>query len=112
MISKLITWDSDRKSAINKMIRALGEYEIQGITTIIPFLKKVLNHPDFRKGNFTTHFINENPELFDGKTKLSKVAAIAAIILQQSEKQKKKVVNNNHVESSKWKLINRQNNLD
>lgn len=112
MISKLITWDSDRKRAINKMIRALGEYEIQGITTIIPFLKKVLNHSDFKTGNFTTHFIDEHPELFDGKTNLSKVAAIAAIILQRSEKQKKKIVNNNHQESSKWKLINRQNNLD
>lgn len=112
MISKLITWDSDRKSAINKMIRALGEYEIQGITTIIPFLKKVLNHPEFRKGNFTTHFINEYPELFDGKTNLSKVAAIAAIILQQSEKQKKKVVNNNHKEASMWKIVNRKNNLE
>jgi len=112
MISKLIVWASDRKSAINKMTRALGEYEIQGITTIIPFLKKVLNHPDFKKGKFTTHFIDEHPELFNGETNLSKVAAVAAIILQHSEKQKKKVVNNNHQESSKWKLINRQNNLD
>ena len=112
MISKLIVWASDRKSAISKMIRALSEYEIQGITTIIPFLKKVLNHSDFIKGNFTTHFINEHPELFNGKSDLSKIAAIAAIILQQSEKQKKKILNNNHHESSKWKLIKRQQNLD
>ena len=94
------------------MTRALAEYEIQGITTIIPFLKKVLNHPDFQKGNFTTHFINEHPELFNGETNLSKVAAIAAIILQQSEKQKKNIVNNNHHDASKWKLINRRNILD
>ena len=112
MISKLIVWASDRSSAINKMTRALAEYEIQGITTIIPFLKKVLNHPDFQKGNFTTHFINEHPELFNGETNLSKVAAIAAIILQQSEKQKKNIVNNNHHDASKWKLINRRNILD
>jgi acetyl-CoA carboxylase biotin carboxylase subunit len=112
MISKLIVWASDRDSAINKITRALTEYEIQGITTIIPFLKKVLNHKDFKRGKFTTHFINEHPELFDGETNLSKVAAIAAIILQQSEKQKKKVVNNNHQTTSKWKLVNRRNNLD
>ena len=112
MISKLITWSSDRKSAILKMIRALTEYEIQGITTIIPFLKKILSHSDFQNGNFTTHFINEHPELFNGETKLSKVAAIAAVILQQSEKQKKKIVNNSHKDSSKWKLVNRQNNMD
>ena len=111
MISKLITWSYDRKSAIKKMIRALTEYEIQGITTIIPFLKKILDHPEFKKGKFTTHFINEHPELFDGDTKLSKVAAIAAVILQQSEKQKKKIVNN-HQEVSKWKTVNRRINLD
>ena len=112
MISKLIVWASDRNSAIHRMIRALTEYEIQGITTIIPFLKKVLNHSDFKKGNFTTHFINEHPELFNGETNLSKVAAFAAIILQQSDRQKKKIVNNNHHEDSNWKVINRQINLE
>lgn len=112
MISKLITWAPDRKSAIKKMIRALTEYEIQDITTIIPFLKKILSHPDFVKGNFTTHFIKEHPELFDVNSKLSKIAAISAIILQQSEKQKRKIVNNNHKEPSKWKIVNRKINLD
>jgi len=111
MISKLITWSSDRNSAINKMVRALTEYEIQGITTIIPFLKKVMNHADFRKGNFTTHFIDEHPELFNGETNLAKTASIAAILLQQLDKNKKKLSPDNG-SYSKWKSIKRQKNLD
>ena len=39
------------------MIWALSRYVILGLTTNIPFLKKVLDHKEFRKGNITTHFI-------------------------------------------------------
>ena len=37
MVSKLIVWDVDREAATQRMIRALGEYEIEGLTTLIPF---------------------------------------------------------------------------
>ncbi|CAB4874479.1 unannotated protein [freshwater metagenome] len=37
MVSKLIVWDVDREAATRRMIRALGEYEIEGLTTLIPF---------------------------------------------------------------------------
>lgn len=112
MISKLIVWANTREAAINKMIRALTEYEIQGIITIIPFLKNVMKNNDFKKGNFTTNFINEHPELFDGENELTKTAAIAAIILQQMEKNKKKLVQSGQQNFSKWKSIKRQRNLD
>ena len=37
MVSKLIVWDVDREAATRRMIRALEEYEIEGLTTLIPF---------------------------------------------------------------------------
>src|SRR6476469_729261 len=37
MVSKLIGWDVDREQATQRMLRALGEYEIEGLTTLIPF---------------------------------------------------------------------------
>ncbi len=37
MVSKLIVWDADREQATERMLRALGEYEIEGLTTLIPF---------------------------------------------------------------------------
>jgi len=59
LISKLITWGKNRSEAIQRMKRALEEYTISGVQTVIPFHKKVMNHPDFFNGTFSTHFIQE-----------------------------------------------------
>ena len=42
MVSKLIVWDVDRAAATSRMLRALGEYEIEGLTTLIPFHSTLL----------------------------------------------------------------------
>src|SRR5689334_19931993 len=42
MVSKLIVWDADREQATQRMLRALGEYEIEGLKTLIPFHKALL----------------------------------------------------------------------
>jgi acetyl-CoA carboxylase biotin carboxylase subunit len=57
MLAKLITYAENRSDNINKMIWALSHYIILGVTTNISFLKEVLSHDQFRKGNVTTHFI-------------------------------------------------------
>lgn len=59
MIAKLIVHGKNREEAIAKMKRALDEFIIEGIKTTIPFHKKVLNHPDFIKGEFDTGFIEK-----------------------------------------------------
>lgn len=59
LIAKLIVHARNREEAIARMKRALDEFIIDGIKTTIPFHKKVLNHPDFIKGNFNTHFIEK-----------------------------------------------------
>ncbi len=57
MIAKLIVWDENRDAAINRMLRALDEFEIEGVKTTIPFQIMVLNNPYFRKGEVYTNFI-------------------------------------------------------
>ncbi len=57
MIAKLIVWEENREAAITRMLRALEEFEIQGVKTTIPFHTIVLNHPDFQRGEFYTNFI-------------------------------------------------------
>ncbi len=42
MVAKLIVWDVDREKATRRMLRALGEYEVGGLTTLIPFHKAIL----------------------------------------------------------------------
>ncbi len=57
LIAKLIVYGKTREEAINRLNRALDEYVIEGIKTTIPFHKFVINTPEFKEGNFTTHFI-------------------------------------------------------
>jgi acetyl-CoA carboxylase biotin carboxylase subunit len=57
MISKLITVAQTREEAITKMERALEEYFIDGVKTTIPFHQQLMKNEDFRKGNFTTKFM-------------------------------------------------------
>ena len=59
MIAKLIVHGLDREDAINKMLAALDEFVIEGISTIIPYHKQILNHNDFKNGNFDTSFIEK-----------------------------------------------------
>lgn len=58
MISKLIVVAQTRDEAILKMKRALDEYIIEGIKTTIPFHQKLMDDPQFQKGEFTTAFMD------------------------------------------------------
>ena len=57
MIGKLITVAQTREEAINTMYRALSEYVVEGVHTTIPFHLQLMQNEDFRKGNFTTKFL-------------------------------------------------------
>ncbi len=57
MISKLITVAQTREEAITKMERALSEYIIEGVKSTIPFHQQLMKDENFRKGNFTTKFM-------------------------------------------------------
>ncbi len=57
MIAKLITYGNDRAEAIDKMIRAIDEYQITGVQTTLPFCRYVMKHEAFTSGNFDTHFV-------------------------------------------------------
>jgi acetyl-CoA carboxylase biotin carboxylase subunit len=59
MIGKLITYGKDRKDAMDKMSRALSEYMITGIKTTIPFEQAILQDPNFRRGVYSTNFIEQ-----------------------------------------------------
>ena len=57
MIGKLITVARTRDEALDTMYRALSEYVIDGVKTTIPFHLQLMKNEDFRKGNFTTKFL-------------------------------------------------------
>jgi len=57
LIAKVIVWGENRKKAIERSIRVLDEFVIEGVYTTIPFHLKVLNNAFFRKGDIATNFI-------------------------------------------------------
>jgi len=59
LIGKLITHGKDRRDAMDKMGRALGEYMITGIKTSIPFEQAILQDPNFRRGVYSTSFVEQ-----------------------------------------------------
>jgi acetyl-CoA carboxylase, biotin carboxylase subunit len=73
MIGKLVTYGHDRREAMDKMSRALGEYMITGIKTTISFQQAILQDPNFRRGVYSTAFIEQllsgaRRELIEDKT--------------------------------------------
>lgn len=92
MIAKLIVWDTSRGAAIEKMRRALSEYEIAGVETTIPFCQFALQHEAFRSGEFDTHFIqnfytNRPAETTPTET-LEAAAVLAALLASQASTKK------------------------
>lgn len=60
MISKLIVKGASREEAINRLNIALSNFKIEGIKTNIPMLIKIVNNQEFKAGNTTTSFVEEN----------------------------------------------------
>lgn len=108
MIAKLITFAQSREENIQKMIRAIDEYEITGIETTLPFCKFVLQHEAFITGNFNTKFVEKyfTPACLENKAKEDeeKIAAALGVYLFDQKKIKLKQPQNS-VEGtgSKWK---------
>ena len=85
MIAKLITHAGTRADAIQKMIRAIREYQITGIETTLGFCEFVMRHEAFSSGNFDTRFVENffKPEvlLHGNDPEEEKIAAALAAYL-------------------------------
>ncbi|MFK7161279.1 acetyl/propionyl/methylcrotonyl-CoA carboxylase subunit alpha [Marinospirillum sp. MEB164] len=63
MLAKLIVWGPDRQTALQRLIQALGEYRIAGLTTNIDFLQRLASSAPFHAGEVHTHFIEQHQAL-------------------------------------------------
>jgi acetyl-CoA carboxylase biotin carboxylase subunit len=113
MLSKLICHAATRGEAIDRMLRALEEYRVDGIRTTIPFFRFLMSHPDFRAANFDTGFIDTILPELDLEHRapdddLRDVALIAAAILAFEDAQKVSLVVEKETEkASQWKQSGR-----
>jgi acetyl-CoA/propionyl-CoA carboxylase biotin carboxyl carrier protein len=65
LVGKLIVWADDRESAIDRMLRALSEFEIAGVRTTIPAHLALLSHADFRAARHSTKWVEDEVDHAD-----------------------------------------------
>jgi acetyl-CoA carboxylase biotin carboxylase subunit len=90
MIAKLIAFGNSRTEAINRMKRAIDEYDITGIQTTLSFGKFVMQHQAFTSGNFDTHFVQKyfaEDSLDTATNEEALIAAFAAVKIFKNSKQ-------------------------
>ncbi|MBP4141710.1 acetyl-CoA carboxylase biotin carboxylase subunit [Flavobacterium sp. P4023] len=92
MLAKLITYGATREEAIQLMVKAIDNYQVEGVQTTLPFGKFVFEHEAFRSGNFDTHFVKKyyNAELL--KKQMNKEAEIAALLAMKQYLKDQKIV--------------------
>ncbi len=132
LLAKLIVWGRDREQAINRLRRALDEYQVLGVRTTIPFARWLTEHPRFLAGDFSTDFIVEEwhpqsggereeygetapenaSEHSDHTLSDAQVAAIIGSLLMneqvEAEKLRHQLPGENGVERSRWRDMGRR----
>ncbi|MEO8554371.1 MAG: acetyl-CoA carboxylase biotin carboxylase subunit [Kofleriaceae bacterium] len=87
MISKLVVWGEDRRTALARMARALSEYQVRGIETNLAFHRRCVRHPAFIEGDYDTGFIARNAAELHPRADGGELdAAIIAAVLDASQK--------------------------
>jgi pyruvate carboxylase subunit A len=79
MCAKLTVWALDWERVVERGKRALNDIEVYGVKTTIPYYQEIMNHPEFRAGNFNTGFVEANPELTNYAVELPPELIAAAI---------------------------------
>ncbi len=103
MIAKLVVHGKTRTEAIQKMLQAIKEYKIEGVSTTLPFGTFVFEHDAFFSGHFDTHFVKNyyTPEKI--KQKHRDNAEIAALAAVKYWLEKKKMLGQVEHKSTSWK---------
>jgi propionyl-CoA carboxylase alpha chain len=89
MVAKLLTWAPSRSEAIDEAIRALDDYHIAGIRTTIPFCRRVLDSAPFRRGTYSTFYVQQHwPPPVDDQDEQSRAAAAALLFQHELDRRR------------------------
>ncbi|AOW10975.1 acetyl-CoA carboxylase biotin carboxylase subunit [Flavobacterium gilvum] len=92
MLAKLITYGQTRDEAIQLMIKAIGDYHVEGVQTTLPFGKFVFEHEAFCSGKFDTHFVKKYYNADVLKKQINKEAEIAALVALKQYFEDQKII--------------------
>ncbi len=110
MISKLAVYGRNRSEAIDRMRRALQEYEVGGIKTTIPFFREVMDDEEFIAGKLDTGFIsrfNERKIEVESDEQTKDLALIASVLAFEKNCQVKNQIVQSEQTSSRWAIAGR-----
>jgi acetyl-CoA carboxylase biotin carboxylase subunit len=110
MISKFAVFGKDREQAVERMRRALREYEIGGIKTTLNFFREVMEDPEFIAGNLDTGFIsgfNERRKKAEPDGKAIDLIIIAAALAFAKQTSTGAASSTNHKQPSGWAMAGR-----
>jgi acetyl-CoA carboxylase biotin carboxylase subunit len=103
LLAKLVVWDEDRDSAIQRMQRALIEYSITGVETNLAFFREILDDPAFRKGWLHTGFVADYFARRNSKPDPSPDLEVAMALAAAAHSRNGKLETSNHKqETSRW----------
>ncbi len=107
LLSKVITWGKTREEAIRRMLRALSEYQVFGIKTIIPMFGRILLHPKFYRGEYNTHFLAEMEQEQESVDPDESVVALIAAGIKSYQDSRAAFSPCPRQETSRWKMQGR-----
>lgn len=108
LIAKLAVWGENREEAIRRLRNALEEYQIEGVETTIPLLKRIVEDERFVKGEIDTGFLKDRIEIFAFEKRLKNediAAVIAALIFSKRSKLSRALLpERKFTAASRWKF--------
>jgi 3-methylcrotonyl-CoA carboxylase alpha subunit len=108
MIAKLIVWDRDRASAVQRLHRALTEYEVTGVTTNIAFLSRIAAHPAYGAGKLDTAFIGRHSADLFPPAEAATREVLAAAILRILDDERREAESRAAVSADRWSPWNQR----
>lgn len=111
MISKLVTYGSNRMEAVMRMRRAIEEYEISGFKNTLKFGYFVMHHDAFISGNFDTHFVKnyfDPSKLAGSNEEEAKIAALLATYIVDNQRPVNESAGDTDKNTGKWQVNRRK----
>ncbi len=115
MISKLAAYGANRDEAIDRMRRALQEYEVGGIKTTLPFFREIMTDEEFISGKLDTGFIsrfNKRKTKSEANERTKDLAIIASVLAYSGSKKTTQQNASNNRKPSRWSLAGRKASLN
>jgi acetyl-CoA carboxylase biotin carboxylase subunit len=90
LLAKLITFGPDRERAVARMARALDELLVVGVETSAPYLRSVMDEPDFRAGDLSIAYVEDHPDLLGSGLDEHELAAaaLAGALLEEEHRER------------------------